>query len=373
MKAIIVDILNDYAAALSDDGCIVKLKNKKYTLGQVIEMKKQTVRRRIAVWAASAAAIIMTCSISAFAYMSPYSYVSLDVNPSIEFTLNRFDRVIEIKAVNEDAEVIIEKIQLKNLSNKKIDQAIAQAVEQIYQEGYFDDDEGGIVISTSAKDLKKAEKLAEKLQKCVEEDLDENDEDEKEDAEDNDDADLEDADKEDEDEGEDDKGIKLEVISVGFERVQLAREKGVTPGKLNLVEKLKASAPDPDKIDIDEWLGCSVKEIMKATKEYKVQARAKVKAEANNSHEREDKYKEKIKDEKDSSSERSSSSSGSQELKDNKNDNKNKIKERINSKLQELREREKEQQKEQQKDKDKAQNNNGKNAEKNKSAKKSNK
>ena len=41
---------------------------------------------------------------------------------------------------------------------------------------------------------------------------------------------------------------------------------GVTPGKLNLVEKLQASATDPDDIDIEEWLAKSVKEIMKETK-----------------------------------------------------------------------------------------------------------
>lgn len=45
-----------------------------------------------------------------------------------------------------------------------------------------------------------------------------------------------------------------------------ARELGVTPGKLNLVEKLQASATDIEDINVEEWLTKSVKEIMKETK-----------------------------------------------------------------------------------------------------------
>jgi hypothetical protein len=66
------------------------------------------------------------------------------------------------------------------------------------------------------------------------------------------------------DENEDD--VQVEAISVGLERVQQAREMGVTPGKLNLVEKLRDSAPNPEDIDIEEWLDNSVKDIMKRQK-----------------------------------------------------------------------------------------------------------
>ena len=42
MKGVIVEIRGDIAAMLSDDGCIVKVKNKKYEIGQEVEinMKK---------------------------------------------------------------------------------------------------------------------------------------------------------------------------------------------------------------------------------------------------------------------------------------------------------------------------------------------
>ncbi|MEM1485415.1 anti-sigma factor domain-containing protein [Oscillospiraceae bacterium PP1C4] len=285
MKSVIVEIKGEFAAALSDDGCIVKVKNNNYAIGQVIEMKKQVVAktRNLAVWTASAAAIIMVGSVSAWAYMSPYSYVSLDVNPSIEYSLNRFDRVIAVKAVNDDGEEILGEIQLDNLSNQKIEQALAQTVELISEKGYFDGNiEGGVMIATSGKDLKKADDLAQKLQQSVQKDVEENGD-----------------------------AVEVEAISVGLERVQQAKELGVTPGKLNLVEKLKASAPDPDSIDINEWLNAPVKEIMKATKEYKQEQKEEKKAEKKSS--KNDDNTSSSSSEQESSSSAQESSSSSQE------------------------------------------------------------
>ena len=37
MKAVIVDLLNGQAAALCDDGRVIKLANASYSLGQIVE------------------------------------------------------------------------------------------------------------------------------------------------------------------------------------------------------------------------------------------------------------------------------------------------------------------------------------------------
>jgi hypothetical protein len=88
------------------------------------------------VWAASAAAAVCLCGIGAWAYTSPYSYVSLDVHPSIEFTLHRFDRVLTVTAVNDDAQEIVGELVLQNLNHKTIDTAIAKAVQELTDKGY---------------------------------------------------------------------------------------------------------------------------------------------------------------------------------------------------------------------------------------------
>ena len=84
-----------------------------------------------------AAVLVVLLSIGSWAYASPYTFVSLDVNPSIEFTLNRFNRVIDVKAINDDGSEIL--VSLKNdIMNNSIDDAVAETVEKIKENGYFD-------------------------------------------------------------------------------------------------------------------------------------------------------------------------------------------------------------------------------------------
>ena len=245
MKSVVVEIKAGYAAVLSEDGCISKIKNKNYIIGQVIEMKSSKFKNinKLVMCSALTAMIAIAGGITLWAYKTPYSYVSLDVNPSIEYSLNRFDKVISVTAVNDDGQEILNELELDKLENQNIEDAVTETVNQISKDGYFDnsidnDIEGGIIIATSGEYLEKSDELAEKLQKSLENEIEEI--------------------------GED---IKLETISVGLERVQKAKELGVTPGKLNLVEKLQNSSADPESIIVEEWLNKPVKDIMRAIKE----------------------------------------------------------------------------------------------------------
>lgn len=244
MKAVILDIKEGYASVLSDNGCFEKIKNNDYEIGQVIHMNNpKSITKKFAAMAASAAAVFIIGT-GTWAYASPYSYVSLDVNPSIEFTVNRFDRVLRVKAVNDDGEEILKEIHLDNIENKTIEEAIKETITQISEAGYFEDPvEGGIVIATSGKDEEKAQELADELGKTVEEEM----------------KNLEELDE--------NLVVEVEVFSVGLERVKKARELGITPGKLNLIEKLQASAADPNSINLEDWLNKPVKDIMSAAKD----------------------------------------------------------------------------------------------------------
>lgn len=247
MKAVVVEIRDEFASVLSDDGCILKTKNQKYEIGQVIQLTKpgMNIMKKLTMISASAAAVLVL-GIGSWAYASPYSYVSLDVNPSIEYIVNRFDRVLKINAVNDDGEEILNTIGLKEMKNKNIRAALSETVEQIQEAGYFkNQEEGGIMIATSAPDQDKAEELAVELQNAIEEKIVQSNE-----------------------------AVTVETISVSKTRVNEARELGVTPGKLNLVEKLQESASG-EEISIEEWLNKPVKDIMKATQSYSNQKDSK--------------------------------------------------------------------------------------------------
>lgn len=221
------------------------------------------------------AAVLAATAVTGFAYTTPFSYVSIDVNPSVEYSLNRFDRVISVTAVNDDGEKIVDGL---NVKNEKISRAVQITIDKLKEEGYLTDEEyAGIVIAVSNDNEDKAEDL----KKDLEEDFDKEDEEkrndeEEEKEEENDEKEVQDKkkDKKDTDEKSEEDNVDLDIVieAVGRERVKEARKLNVTPGKLNLVQKLIHSLNEDDIEDIDEedlqeYLKMSVKEINKTIKE----------------------------------------------------------------------------------------------------------
>ena len=255
-KHIVVEIKDDIAIVLSDEAHFLEVENNNYEIGQVIHMNKSNNRlsKKVVTLIASAAAMVLLFT-GAWAYATPYSYVSLDVNPSIEFTLNRFDKVLSVKAVNDDGQTILQEIEVKDLKHTSIKSAINKTVDLISESGFFSEDgSGDVVITTSGKSKDKSDKLAKELEEEITEDME---------------------------------NVVVEAEGVGRERVEEARKLGVTPGKLNLVQKLQASAEDPDSIIVEEWIHKSVQEIITAT--HANRDKAKEKFLANNDEDQKEK------------------------------------------------------------------------------------
>ena len=65
----------------------------------------------------AAACLLVILGIGGYSvYNVPVSYISIDVNPSIELGVNRFGKVVWAKAYNGDGQDILEHISLKNIS-----------------------------------------------------------------------------------------------------------------------------------------------------------------------------------------------------------------------------------------------------------------
>lgn len=63
----------------------------------------------------------------------PVAYVSLDINPSVELMLNRFNRVVSYEAYNSDGENLLASNDKKNISiDKAINNIISSAVQKNY-------------------------------------------------------------------------------------------------------------------------------------------------------------------------------------------------------------------------------------------------
>lgn len=64
---------------------------------------------------------------------TPVSYISIDVNPSIELALNRFDRVLSVTAYNTEGEEVIKNLELKGkIYTSAIDTIVESKAMNIY-------------------------------------------------------------------------------------------------------------------------------------------------------------------------------------------------------------------------------------------------
>lgn len=150
MKAVVLEIRKDKAAVMTKDGQILKIRNKHYNIGQELNMTADvTFMRRFAPLAGTAAAALVFLGSGAYAYAMPYGIVSLDVNPSIEYTINRFDRVLSVTGINDDGRDILSEIDNKSILHKNIETAVEATIEQIEADGYLKGNDGNYVVVTA--------------------------------------------------------------------------------------------------------------------------------------------------------------------------------------------------------------------------------
>lgn len=122
---------------------------------------------------AIAACLVLAVGILGFTYydtnLAVESVVDIDVNPSVEFTTNKKDMVLDVKAVNADGEKILDGMNLKN-SELKV--AVNAIIGSMLKNGYLDDD-NGILVTVQNKDTQKAAELRNLVLADIDESLNE--------------------------------------------------------------------------------------------------------------------------------------------------------------------------------------------------------
>lgn len=151
---------------------------------------------------------------------SVYRTITLDINPSIEINLNKNDKVISIKALNDDAKEIIE----DNLKDKSFDDALKYISNKLIEKDYGRDGDIVMLINSSIDD--NYDELRNKIMNSFK-----------------------------------DVDINVEVISidkVSVEDKEFAREHNITPYKAAYLNELKE---ENDKFDIEELIDKPIEEI----------------------------------------------------------------------------------------------------------------
>jgi len=172
---------------------------------------------------------------------TPVSYLSLDINPSVELGVNTFGKVVKAEGYNDDGKRILSGI---NVKGSNVAEAVSTLISSASRNGFIAEDGSTVVSLTSETDNKNtSDKIETDAEAGVNEAL---------------------------------KGNGLKVIinkdNVALARRDEARALGITPGKLNLIQKLQAL---DSTITVDEYKDAKVTDIQKKFVELKNNAKNK--------------------------------------------------------------------------------------------------
>ena len=92
------------------------------------------------------ACLVLALCLGGFSFFRAAAVIGIDVNPSIELTANRYDRVLDVRALNEDAQAVIGDMQLKYLD---LDTAVNALIGSMVRQGYLEDEGGAVLVSVS--------------------------------------------------------------------------------------------------------------------------------------------------------------------------------------------------------------------------------
>lgn len=136
MKAIILEVRDGWAAALREDGVVVKTRQRA-AVGETVELSTKTVDfpARRARFLRTAVAAVLALSITGGAYtytnVAAASYVTLDTEEtSVELSLNRMGRVVGVRALDEDSSELAESLR-PELCRLRVEDAVDLAMERM--------------------------------------------------------------------------------------------------------------------------------------------------------------------------------------------------------------------------------------------------
>ena len=112
------------------DGIHAEDSLKQRTEALIAEKRKKQgiIRYRPVMAAAICAALILG---TLWLYFAPTAYVSIDINPSIELTVNRFDKVLWVQGYNMDGAILADTLDVRFLD-------VSDGVDQILQSAQVD-------------------------------------------------------------------------------------------------------------------------------------------------------------------------------------------------------------------------------------------
>ncbi|MGX8795877.1 anti-sigma factor domain-containing protein [Fusibacter sp. JL298sf-3] len=148
-KGLVFSVRQDAVVVLDEAGTYVKLKKKPgLTVGQTIyyfeEDRLQSQKRFNKRWLAVAAMfLILLGSWQIFERTAVYGYVTVDINPSVEFVLGPSTRVKKVLALNEDASTFA----LEVYREMPVQEAVLAFIDEAEAKGFIIGNDNAVTVS----------------------------------------------------------------------------------------------------------------------------------------------------------------------------------------------------------------------------------
>ncbi len=190
MRCVILEIKGRKAALLSDDGAFRAVPDEGYRVGQVLDLTAvklarlenkarnmadgqgkiidigRFIRRHSAVAAAAVVMALAGGTGVAAAYV-PVSTVSLESDAAMTLRLNVFDRVLSVRAENEDAREMADTLS-GMVRGQKLENAMSAALDIMEEQGRIPEGESDVRVTVESR-FNRGERLEERLWQTVEE------------------------------------------------------------------------------------------------------------------------------------------------------------------------------------------------------------
>ena len=156
MNYLVMEVHPAYAVVLDEEGRFLKAANLRYQVGDtvrdIVELRRPR-GQRLALWKPlSGVASLAAClCIVFFGYYQPnfvpYGALRIQINPDVELTLSRTDRVLELEGLNADGQILIEGY---DYGGKDREDVTEELVERAIGLGYLSDGETVSITVTSS-------------------------------------------------------------------------------------------------------------------------------------------------------------------------------------------------------------------------------
>ena len=115
MEYLVMECGLSYAVVMDQDGRILKVPNLGYSVGRSLKdvvllperPAKPMLRKRLARWGTMAACLCLVL-LGSWIWQSPIGTVRMQINPDVQMSVNRFDRVVALEGLNEDGVSLID-------------------------------------------------------------------------------------------------------------------------------------------------------------------------------------------------------------------------------------------------------------------------